>query len=718
MPNTNLENSKTNMKTRIRNRVQAGQTPRDLGRLAKSARFVGLTDDAEVETDIDTQMTAAIPTASVDDLVEMSEGLKELRSGNADMGRVSNTDNVTEGGNKFLKAANVQPAISVSGDLSYDSGVVSYTAPTAAALQVVATVGDLPTGASPGDQAVVQSNNKLYIRTADGWYATALINTAPTVSGNDASYTLATDGSPTVITMTATDPENDPVTFSHSVTSGDLNGTTVDQTDNVFTVTPHASQNATFELTFSANDSVNVVTTVSSFSLAHGVNWNNVTQTVTEDTTFNQAHSAPHNNERGLSDFITWEKTSGANPGTYIVASSTGANSGNNTTTGFFAFMKVDDPSTYTRVSNFNQGKSGSPQWDNFGKGINAHDNFIIIGAETEDDPAHHNDNNTGMAYLYNIDAGTYTTLDVPPENPNTGLKFGRGVAVNSTHCAVGAPETSAYGTPYGYPAGSGSNGVVHLYDNSTGNFINSIAHPDPSTSESNRFGTTLAMTDQYLAVSAWGVQYPIAAGNTGYRGVGAVYVFDITDPTNPSLVRTIYHPDYIGLPFSGTSDPYNQFGGMPEANGGMMVFAGDKLAIGSPYTAAGEKSQGTPPVVTSGYWANAAGKVYVYDVTNNDPAIDCSLTTYGTKENLGGSLGFDGDYVFTRATYSKDIFIFDATDGSLVHTITNGVPSDQDNHLSGKSQVLGGTNKIISFDQQGIYQNASAPAKLNVFTY
>ena len=76
MPNTNLENSKVNMKTRIRNRVQAGQTPRDLGRLAKSARFVGLTDDAEVETDIDTQMAAAIPTASVDDLVEMSEDLR------------------------------------------------------------------------------------------------------------------------------------------------------------------------------------------------------------------------------------------------------------------------------------------------------------------------------------------------------------------------------------------------------------------------------------------------------------------------------------------------------------------------------------------------------------------------------------------------------------------------------------------------------------------
>lgn len=269
MPNNNLETSKANMKTRIRNRVQAGQTAKDLGRLAKSAKFVGLVDDSEVESELDAQMVAAIPTASVDELVAMSEGIRELRTPAADMGQVSTADNLTEGGNKFLKSENVQPAISVSGDLSYANGVVAYSNPASSALQVVATVGDLPASAVAGDQAVVQSNNKLYIRTADGWYAVALINTAPTVSGNAAEYTLAVDQTPTVITLTAVDPENDVVTFSHSVVSGDLNGTTVAQTDNVFTITPHATQPASFELAFSADDSVNVATTSpSSFTLA------------------------------------------------------------------------------------------------------------------------------------------------------------------------------------------------------------------------------------------------------------------------------------------------------------------------------------------------------------------------------------------------------------------------------------------------------------------
>jgi len=277
MPNTNLENAKTNMKSRIRNRAAISTTPRDLGRLAKSARFVGLIDDSEVESELDTQMASAIPAASIDDLVSLSEGINELRDRRPALGGMTSTDQMVEGSRKFLNANSVQPAISVSGDLSYDNGVVSYTTPTSAALQVVATVGDLPAGASAGDQAVVQSNNNLYIKTAEGWYAVALINTAPSISGNNATYELASDGTPTVITMTATDPENDPVSFSHSVTSGDLNGTTVTQNDNVFTITPHASQPATFTLAFSADDSVNVATSsASSFTLEFTLDWSNV----------------------------------------------------------------------------------------------------------------------------------------------------------------------------------------------------------------------------------------------------------------------------------------------------------------------------------------------------------------------------------------------------------------------------------------------------------
>ena len=484
MPNSNLENSKTNMKTRIRNRVQAGQTPRDLGRLAKSAKFVGLTDDAEVETDIDTQMTAAIPTASIDELVEMSEGLKELRTGNADMGQVATTDNLTEGGNKFLKAENVQPALSVSGDLSYDNGVVSYTAPTAAALQVVATVGDLPLDATAGTQAVVTANNNLYIRTADGWYAVALINTAPTVSGNDASYTLATDGTPTVITMTATDPENDPVTFSHSVTSGDLNGTTVTQNDNVFTVTPHASNPATFELTFSADDSVNVATSsASSFTLAFAL------------------------------------------PAKIAVASGDGE----------IAYIYDLDG-----TNEFSITPSDSPSSAEFGKDVKIADDKIVVSAWKEN-------GYTGSVYVYDLDGTNEVKITASDGGPNTyfgyliavghdkivvgaqgDLGYAGSVYVydldGTNEFKITASDGAAY-DEFGRSVAVGNNKIVvgaygssaaYIYDLDGTNEVKIT----PSDAPAGQFGNIVAIGDNKVAV---GVRS---------SGINGVYVYDL-DGTN-----------------------------------------------------------------------------------------------------------------------------------------------------------------------------------------
>lgn len=113
-------------------------------------------------------------------------------------------------------------------------------------------------------KALVQENNKLFIRTQDGWYAVALVNTVPTVSGNQTSYSASVGDSPIVITMTAVDPENDPITWSYEVT-GNLNGISIAQSDNVFTITP--SGVAVFDITFAVNDSVNVVTSTSRISV-------------------------------------------------------------------------------------------------------------------------------------------------------------------------------------------------------------------------------------------------------------------------------------------------------------------------------------------------------------------------------------------------------------------------------------------------------------------
>ncbi len=129
---------------------------------------------------------------------------------------------------------------------------------------------------SAGDQAFVTGNNTLYFYNGSGWYKIALINTTPSISGVNASYALAIDGSATTVTIVASDPEGLPITYSiASDTSGNI--ATVAQgtgaSTNVFTITPstNSAHAGTFSLTFRASDGVNFATAASSFTLQFNV---------------------------------------------------------------------------------------------------------------------------------------------------------------------------------------------------------------------------------------------------------------------------------------------------------------------------------------------------------------------------------------------------------------------------------------------------------------
>lgn len=132
------------------------------------------------------------------------------------------------------------------------------------------------TGMVVGDTALVTGTNKLYMYTTSGWFLVAtMTNTSPSaITGAAASYTLASDGTATVVTLAATDPEGFPITFSHTVSTGSLGSTaTVTQGTganvNVFTVTPssNSAHAGSFSLTFSASDGNSVSQAISAFSL-------------------------------------------------------------------------------------------------------------------------------------------------------------------------------------------------------------------------------------------------------------------------------------------------------------------------------------------------------------------------------------------------------------------------------------------------------------------
>ena len=178
-----------------------------------------------------------------------------------------------------------EPSASGDGAVAYNNttGVITYTPPVISAggtTTVYNTASLLPlSGNTSGDMAFAKDNNRFYVWNGAGWYSVALVNASPTISsGVASSVTLSTSGSATVVTITASDPEGTPLTYTYSVTSGSLtNGggataTVVQGTGantHVFTVTPTTNENyaGSFTLTFTASDGVNTATSAGAFSL-------------------------------------------------------------------------------------------------------------------------------------------------------------------------------------------------------------------------------------------------------------------------------------------------------------------------------------------------------------------------------------------------------------------------------------------------------------------
>ena len=108
-------------------------------------------------------------------------------------------------------------------DIDTDGNITSdgIAAGVAGAVTIYSARANLPaSGNTAGDQAYVTANNRLYIWNGSGWYNVALLNVAPSISSvldsdsGTTPFSLSTAGAVTRITVTATDSDGDPITFS------------------------------------------------------------------------------------------------------------------------------------------------------------------------------------------------------------------------------------------------------------------------------------------------------------------------------------------------------------------------------------------------------------------------------------------------------------------------------------------------------------------------
>ena len=265
-----------------------------------------------------------------------------------------------------------------------------------------------------GDFVSVVSNKTIYMYNGTGFYKIAvMVNESPTaITGVDGSYQLATDGTATTITAISSDPEGRPLTWSYAVSSGALNGTTVAQTNNVFTITPHASNVAAFSLTFSVTDGINgAVNAVSTFGLSFSVTNSRYTALSVKATatgsnqTFDDASASNHTIT--VNGNVTASTFSPHRHGGYSIKNDESAG-GYITIPKYLAPYDHNSPSTDTfTLETWAYQRSRAPNGFTglFAKG------YLYIGWGIT---------STGKLYLYNLSSVGGTTYEYVNETSNT----------------------------------------------------------------------------------------------------------------------------------------------------------------------------------------------------------------------------------------------------------------------------------------------------------
>jgi hypothetical protein len=134
---------------------------------------------------------------------------------------------------------------------------------------VYATLDQLPrSGVDTGTTAFVTSTSRFYIYNGTGWFNVAVVNQAPTITSAPSSvYNLYADGTPTILTLAATDDDGDELTWSYS--APDASGkATITQSNNVFTITPLTNiSDTSFNIDFEVTDGINISTDSSTINI-------------------------------------------------------------------------------------------------------------------------------------------------------------------------------------------------------------------------------------------------------------------------------------------------------------------------------------------------------------------------------------------------------------------------------------------------------------------
>ena len=293
-----------------------------------------------------------------------------------------------------------------------------------------------------------------------------------------------------------------------------------------------------------------------------------------------------------------------------------------------------------------------------FGHSVAATDTYIAVGAYNDDVAAP----GAGAVYVYDANTGNIL-YSISEPVPNSGAFFGFALAITDQYLVIGARSSDIVEV---------DSGGIYVYNTATGALIHSISNPTPFLTD--LFGHVVSISGTKIAVGA-----PLA--DAGAVDAGAVYIFDAI---TGNLIQTITNP----------------FPGLDDRFGNGVAITNDYVAIGAPL------------VDTE---AVDSGRVYIYDTTNWNLIHTILNPTLSAGDYFGHIVAAENDKVVVAARLtdigaidSGAAYIFDATSGSLLHSLSNPSPAIDDRFgvnvaISGNRVVVGAVSDDFGALDTGI---------------
>jgi|TARA_R110002124_G_scaffold111007_2_gene264598 hypothetical protein len=157
----------------------------------------------------------------------------------------------------------------------------------------------------------------------------------------------------------------------------------------------------------------------------------------------------------------------------------------------------------------------GTDNFDQFGYSVDISDSYIIVGAINEDVQG----TNSGNAYIFELAGGSWS-LARTLANPNVyntvnNDLFGSEVAITDTYCAISA---------VGEDNISGTNsGAVYIFNPSTGALLETLENPNSfGTVDNDKFGTVMSASTTHLLIGVPD-EDAVSADNSG-----AAYIYKV----------------------------------------------------------------------------------------------------------------------------------------------------------------------------------------------